>query len=452
MHTIGLDIGTTTICGVLVDGRTGEVKKKLTLPNTSAIPSQKPYERLQDPNTILMLCKKILNTLLDESTDVSAIGITGQMHGILYIDSKGAPLSPLYSWQDGRGNLEIEPGVTYSQMLSRITGYPMATGFGLTTHFYNIKNGLVPSGADKICTIGDFVAMSLTENSTPILHSSNGASIGMFNLQYHSFDEYALLEAGIAPDIVPKVTKELLPLGKTKDGKIVSTAIGDNQASFLGSVSDDESILVNVGTSSQISVAIGQKIDSCGVETRPLLEDSMIAVGCPLCGGDAYALLKSFFEKVALMLRTEAKDLYSKMDREAEAAYYDENQLIVDTRFMGTRHDPFLRGSIANIGTNNFTPGHLALGVLKGICEELYQLYTSMSLPERKYKKLVGSGNGIRKSPLLQEIFSKRFNMDLCIPLYEEEASYGMALMALCLSCGIRAHEARKLIKYKEES
>lgn len=450
MNTIGLDIGTTTICGVLVNCETGKLKRRITLPNTSAIPSQKPYERLQDPHIIMKLCKNILDTLLDEDKDVSAIGITGQMHGILYIDSQGLPLSPLYSWQDERGNLEIEPGMTYAQKLARLTGYPMATGFGLTTHFYNIKNDLVPRGASKICTIGDFVAMSLVENPKPLIHSSNAASLGLFNLLQDSFDAYALKKSYISPDILPEVTDKLVPIGKTINGKIVSISIGDNQASYLGSVSEDGSILVNVGTSSQISVTIPKMISIPGVEIRPLLNGKFIAAGCPLCGGDAYAILKNFFEKTAHMMGTEAKDLYIKMDRAAESVFYDEDPLIVDTRFRGTRQEPFIRGNITNIGTNNFTPAHLTLGVLKGICEELYQLYTAMSLPCKSYTKLIGSGNGIRKSPLLQKIFSMRFNMDLSIPLYEEEASYGMALMGLCLASGMDSEKVRKLIQYKE--
>ena len=37
--------------------------------------------------------------------DIAVIGITGQMHGIVYTDCNGMAISPLYTWQDGRGNL-----------------------------------------------------------------------------------------------------------------------------------------------------------------------------------------------------------------------------------------------------------------------------------------------------------------------------------------------------------
>ena len=48
MYSIGIDIGTTSICGVLLDVSTGEIKKSVTLDSESFIPSDKPWERIQD--------------------------------------------------------------------------------------------------------------------------------------------------------------------------------------------------------------------------------------------------------------------------------------------------------------------------------------------------------------------------------------------------------------------
>ena len=47
MKAIGLDIGTTTVCGVLVDAKTGELLDAKTLSNDSAIKSEHTYERTQ---------------------------------------------------------------------------------------------------------------------------------------------------------------------------------------------------------------------------------------------------------------------------------------------------------------------------------------------------------------------------------------------------------------------
>ena len=55
MKAIGLDIGTTTVCGVLVDAKTGELLDAKTLTNDSVIESVHTYERTQDADKILGL-------------------------------------------------------------------------------------------------------------------------------------------------------------------------------------------------------------------------------------------------------------------------------------------------------------------------------------------------------------------------------------------------------------
>ena len=50
------------------------------------------------------------------------------MHGILYADENGAAVSPLYTWQDERGNLEYKDGATYAEYLNSkatVTGTPL---------------------------------------------------------------------------------------------------------------------------------------------------------------------------------------------------------------------------------------------------------------------------------------------------------------------------------------
>lgn len=94
--------------------------------------------------------------------DIKGIGITGQMHGIVYTDIQGNAVSPLYTWQDGRGNLNYRENQSYAAYLSDITGCPVATGYGLVTHFYNVQNRLVPTNATKLCTIMDYAVMKLS--------------------------------------------------------------------------------------------------------------------------------------------------------------------------------------------------------------------------------------------------------------------------------------------------
>ena len=160
MKSLGIDIGTTTICGVLLDGGTGELLDSRTLSNDTAVRTENDWEHLQDPEKILEKCRRILEAFRDGEEDIVSVGVTGQMHGILYTDAEGRVVSPLYTWQDRRGDLPCKESrdgkeETWAGELSRKTGYPAASGFGLVTHYYHVKNGTVPREAVSLCTIPD---------------------------------------------------------------------------------------------------------------------------------------------------------------------------------------------------------------------------------------------------------------------------------------------------------
>ena len=102
---IGIDLGTTSICGVSVSAETGAVIKKISADSNAFLKAGNEWERIQSPQKITALAKEILDSLTDEKT--KAIGITGQMHGIVYTNKNGNAVSPLYTWQDLRGNLPV---------------------------------------------------------------------------------------------------------------------------------------------------------------------------------------------------------------------------------------------------------------------------------------------------------------------------------------------------------
>lgn len=500
MKAIGLDIGTTTVCGVLVDTKTGELLDAKTLTNDSVIESVHTYERTQDADKILVKCKNILEEYLSEQEDIMSIGVTGQMHGIVYVDENGVAVSPLYTWQDGRGDLccpdiqndiqkkltvadseiveNIDNGnkvadnaevaelgnsaITYAAELSKITGYHMASGFGLTTNYYNTKHGLVPEEAKSFCTIPDYVAMSLAGEKRPKMHQTMAASLGLYNMKAGDFDRTSVEKAGMNPELLPEVATTSTTCGAyTADmekypayaGKTIPVAVafGDNQASFLGSVNQDCKVLLNVGTGGQVSVYSEELIKADGIECRPYLKGSYLMAGSSLCGGYSYNLVKRFFEEIYALAGVGCpKDIYSIMNRIAGEAAEKEKTLTVDTRFNGSRENPALTGSITGLTVDTFHPGDLAYGVLRGLCEELYQFYNVLPEKLKDGSHFVGSGNGIRKNPLLQKIASDRFRMKLRIPKYAEEAAYGAVLFSL-LASGEREtlEDVQSLIRYE---
>lgn len=432
MKSIGIDIGTTTISIVIADASDFTLVHKITLPNDASLSSPNPWERLQDVSRILASVQSALDEILSNYKDVSSIGLTGQMHGIVCLDESGNAVSPLYTWQDGRGNLPaFQDGKSLCAILSQEYGIKASSGYGLVTHLYHVKKHLVPPGTVTCCTIADYLGMRLTGRTSPLLHVSQAAGLGLYDVKASCFMQDILAQNGVEPAFLPHATDEFALLG-TFRGIPVSVSIGDNQASFLGSVRHAcRDLLVNIGTGSQISVLSNAYAAGSGIEARPFTKDSCLLVGAALCGGSAYALLERFFREYAVAAGGADVPQYEIMKRLLEESGQT-NGLAVRTTFAGTRENPLETGSITGIRTDNLHPAGLIRGVLEGMADELYSLYHIIE--ERsgfRGTRLVVSGNGARKNTALQAILQNRFGMPLEIVPYEEEAAFGAAISSL---------------------
>lgn len=434
MHYIGIDIGTSSISCVAYNYEMEKIES-VTIDNDSNLPSTLTWEKTQSPRRIMQIVENIMEDFYAQYPNIRGIGVTGQMHGILYVNEQGEAVSPLYTWQDGRGNQPCRDDQTYAMFLSEQTGYTLATGFGLVTHFYNQVQRLVPNDAKKLCTIMDYAVMKLAGRKKPLTDYSNGAGLGFFDLEKLRFDSLALKKAGIELSLLPELAASATLCGYYKEHIPVYSAIGDNQAAFLGSVKDiRNSIHITVGTGSQISIYSDRLVKIPALDTRPFPGGGYLLVGASLCGGQAFVALKDFFEKTLKMLTGNSfckSDIYSQMS----TVFYkdDSNDLpIVETLFNGTRCSPEKRGSIKNMSLNNFTPENLILGFLKGISRELYNYYQRLPKEIKKGKnRIIGSGNALKKNPLLCEAFEEQFNTELLFSTHEEEAALGACLNAM---------------------
>ena len=430
MLTLGLDIGTTSISAVVC--KDNSVIAARTIDNDSNL-SGEEWESLQDAEKILALSRELLASLFAEFPTISSIGVTGQMHGILYLDAEGDPLSPLINWKDGRGDLPVDDQKTWAQDLSQQTGYRLSTGYGALTHYVNEKKGWLPEGAKVFCTIGDYIAMKLAGRKSPQIHPTNAASLGLFDLQKGSFDRLALKKAGLAPDLFPEVSEEGF-LGRTENGTTVVQAIGDNQASFLGATEGvKDSLLINIGTGSQISIYSPHYMEISGLETRPYVDGGWLLVGAALSGGLSFALLERFFRQSVKMVTGEEKKCYGPMMETMEDIDPRslKNAPIISPLFYGTRQDPTLTASITDLHPDNFTPQYLIIGMMKGMSHELYQMFEGyLDQEANSPEHLIGSGNGLRRNPYLVRIIEEEFRGPLHLSGQTEEAAYGAGLYA----------------------
>ena len=344
MKAIGIDIGTTSVCGVVIDAEKGLVVSSCTKNSNAFLKGCAEWEKIQSVDKIISLALEILESLINE--EVAVIGVTGQMHGIVYVDANGDAVGPLYTWQDSRGNLPYK-GTTYAKYLNSFSGY------GNVTDFYNRENAIRPENAVCYCTIHDYFVMKLCSLKKPLMHSSDAASFGCYDIEENKFN----YNCGV------DITADYIIAGKYK-GIPVSVAIGDNQASVFSTLADEGSILLNVGTGSQVSIISETLVTGGDIEARPYFENKYLIVGAALCGGRAYSILKDFYAQVlAYVSVNDDNKIYEIMNKMLEKK--SAPQMKVDTRFAGTRKNPDLCGSISGITTENFNPSALTQGVLE---------------------------------------------------------------------------------------
>lgn len=418
---IGIDLGTTTISMVALDTETQMLIARHTVDHRGSLES--PIHALQDGQTMVTCVEQLLAEWLSAYPNVAGIGLTGQMHGILYLDSHGQACSPLYTWQDL--SAEDADGICYREEAYQRCGKTAPSGYGLMTHYVLQRRGEIPTAARSFCTIADYLGMRLVGRSQPLLHASMAASLGFYDVAHGRFETETLQQLEMNLSLLPACTRQTILLGTHQDIP-VSVAFGDNQAAFLGACTAfDRTVLLNVGTGSQVSVLCDTPIAHPALETRPFLEDAYLCSYSALCGGYAYALLEQFFHQLAKEFGQDAPQ-YDLMARLAEQAT---DPLTVQPTFQGSRQDPSLRGSITNISASNFTPANLVRGVLEGMAEELYQHYALMPI-SNIHTTLIASGNGVRQNSLLQQILSDRFHLPLQMPQEPEEAALGAARFA----------------------
>ena len=436
---LGIDIGTTTLSFLLISAHSGKVIHSMTLASSSTLPGS-AAQGMQDAQHITHLVLDAVASLHEAFPAICAIGVTGQMHGVLCLNEEGSAVSPLYTWQSQLADSQI------CAEIHQKTGYSVHPGYGHATLYALARSHALHPQAVQYCTIMDYIVMQLTGRKAPLMHSTNAASLGLWDLETGAFDPQALDQLSLSPLRTPETSCCNRTAGFYK-GIPVSIAIGDNQASFFGSVSDEmHSLLLNYGTGSQLSFVCASP-DTLGGEIRPYIGNQYLLCRSALCGGRAYAMLEKFFSSFTVQAGGMYAPQYDLLNALAEEAYESRTRLSVRTQFCGTREDPSLRGSITGIGEDNFTPGALALGVLEGMAQELREGFDPAA--HSHLCRAVASGNAVRRNPVLRRVLSDAFAMPLQLPIQLEEAALGAALFGGICAGIITCQQAKTMIRYE---
>ena len=184
MYLLGYDIGTSSVKASLVDVTTGQSVASAQYPDAEApITANQPGWAEQEPEMWweeLKQATKRVFAIADVKNEISAIGISYQMHGLVCVDKEGKPLRPSIIWCDGRavpyGNAAFE-AIGGEECLSHLLNSP-GNFTAAKLAWVNENEPELFAKIHKIMLPGDYIAMKL---SGGVMNTTvSGLSEGMF--------------------------------------------------------------------------------------------------------------------------------------------------------------------------------------------------------------------------------------------------------------------------------
>ena len=125
---VGLDVGTGGARAVAVDS-SGEIVAEAS--SESPLHTPRPGWTEQDPEDWWEGAKEVLAKVASEAGEVAGIGLTGQMHGSVFLDGSDRVVRPALLWNDQRTQAQCDQitDAIGGERLISISGNPALTGF-----------------------------------------------------------------------------------------------------------------------------------------------------------------------------------------------------------------------------------------------------------------------------------------------------------------------------------
>jgi xylulokinase len=274
MYLLGYDVGSSSVKASLVEASTGICKASAFYPKQEmAIKAVQAGWAEQEPQgwweNLKLATQDVLKQSGIKSSDIAAIGISYQMHGLVLIDKNREVIRPSIIWCDSRavgaGNKAFQE-IGAEKCLSHLLNSP--GNFTASKLRWVIENE--KANFDKVYKFmlpGDYIAMKLTgEINTTI----SGLSEGIFwDFKNNELASFLLDHYGIKKDLVPTILPTFSEQGKVnaaaaaelglKEGTPIAYRAGDqpNNAFSLNVINPGE-IAATAGTSGVVYGVSGE--------------------------------------------------------------------------------------------------------------------------------------------------------------------------------------------------
>ncbi|OUL19294.1 xylulokinase [Nostoc sp. 106C] len=434
---VGLDLGTGGVRAIAVD-----LQGQIIAQTTRSYPLLTPHPGWTEQNSA-----DWVEASLDALSDVAhqldghqaiALGLSGQMHGMVPLDAEGKAIRPAILWNDqrtGKAVEAIEAAIPRQELIQR-TGNPAITGFQLPKLVW-LRTEEPDAYAQlwQILLPKDYLGYVLTGES--FTEPSDASGIGCLNLATRQWDTDILDTLNINPAFFPPVVESTAIAGRLKSeiatrvelpaGLPVIAGGGDNAAAAIGlgiSSSNLNRGSLSIGTSGVIFAPCDRPIpDPQGrVHLFCHVDGGYHLLGVTLAAGGSLRWYRDTF--APQISYTELMDM-------AERSLPGARGVLFLPHLAGERSphlDPDTRGAFVNLSLAH-TQADITRAVLEGVAFSLREALEVIS-GIAPVHQLLATGGGARSKIWLQ-ILADILQTELIAPKAEEGAAYGAAILAM---------------------
>jgi xylulokinase len=438
-YYIGIDASTTATKALLMapDGKVIGVAS-----SEYSYETPHPLWSEQHPDLWWQATCASVRQVMDEAavppTAVKAIGLTGQMHGLVLLDSRGQVLRPAILWNDQRTAAECDQmrAIIGKEHLIAITGNDALTGFTAPKILW-VKNH-EPQIYGQIAHIllpKDYVRFKLTgEYATD---KAGGAGTQLFDLRQRDWSQEIVTVLGIDPAWLPPTFEGTAVTGTLSSVAAEATGLPAGIPIIAGG---GDQAANAVGTGAVVDGIVALSLGTSGVvfasTDRPIIEpDGRLHAFCHaapnkwhLMGVMLSAAGSLRWYRDTLAPNTSFDDLLAP----AAAVPPGSDGLLFLPYLTGERTphpDPLARGAFIGL-TVRHTQAALTRAVLEGVAFGLrdgFELMKATGLAN--VTQVRASGGGLR-SPLWRQILADVLGTEIVTVTTTEGAAYGAALLA----------------------
>lgn len=447
-YLIGIDLGTSGTKTVLFD-RDGNVVSGRTVEYPMF--QEKNGWAEQDPldwwNASIETIKAVISESGIDSGDIKGLGISGQMHGLVMLNSAGEVLRRSIIWCDQRTAKECEEitAKVGAERLIEITANPALTGFTASKILWVRNNQpdiyakcahiLLPKDYVRYMLTGDFATEVSDASGMQLLDVPNRCWSDEV-LEKLNIDKALLPKVYESPEVTGVISEEAARLTGLKAGTPVVGGAGDNAAAAVGTgVVVDGRAFTTIGTSgvvfahtSNISIDPKGRVHTfcCAVPNQWHVMGVTQGAGLSL---------KWFRDNFCIEEMETAKgmgvDPYYLMDKQAERVQIGCNRLLYLPYLMGERTphlDPDCRGTFFGLSAMH-TKYDMLRAVMEGVTYSLRDCVEILKGMGVEIGDMLATGGG-GSSPLWRQMLADVFACPVKTGVSKEGPALGVAILA----------------------